>query len=186
MAPSEILGVVYAALMGASSLMWIGFNIKKYWHTPHTIRGRSLTSVYSDVERKRNENPPPKRGQKAGDSDFLTESGLGHKKRGCPNIAWNNSWSYLPYAESRCPDSTNIDSSIAYLFTPKLLHSLDIQILNNYKFIRFGYLVYKFMEKISSRIGYLDMKPCQSSFSSFIVVWAFWDKQDNIVKLVFA
>ncbi|SMC08341.1 hypothetical protein SAMN05660197_0090 [Nitratiruptor tergarcus DSM 16512] len=29
MAPSEILGVVYAALMGTSSLMWIGFNLKK-------------------------------------------------------------------------------------------------------------------------------------------------------------
>ena len=29
MAPSEILGIVYAALMGVSSLMWIGFNVKK-------------------------------------------------------------------------------------------------------------------------------------------------------------
>ncbi len=29
MAPSEILGVVYGALMGVSALMWIGFNLKK-------------------------------------------------------------------------------------------------------------------------------------------------------------
>ena len=29
MAPSEILGVVYGALMGVAALMWIGFNLKK-------------------------------------------------------------------------------------------------------------------------------------------------------------
>ena len=29
MAPSEILGIVYGILMGASALMWIGFNVKK-------------------------------------------------------------------------------------------------------------------------------------------------------------
>ena len=29
MAPSEILGIVYATLMGASSIMWLGFNMKK-------------------------------------------------------------------------------------------------------------------------------------------------------------
>ena len=29
MAPSEILGVVYATLMGISSIMWLGFNLKR-------------------------------------------------------------------------------------------------------------------------------------------------------------
>ncbi len=29
MAPSEILGVVYGALMAVSAVMWLGFNIKK-------------------------------------------------------------------------------------------------------------------------------------------------------------
>ena len=29
MAPSEIMGIVYGALMGISSIMWLGFNLKK-------------------------------------------------------------------------------------------------------------------------------------------------------------
>ena len=29
MAPSEILGVVYGALMVVSALLWLGFNLKK-------------------------------------------------------------------------------------------------------------------------------------------------------------
>ena len=29
MAPSEILGVVYGALMGISAITWLGFNLKK-------------------------------------------------------------------------------------------------------------------------------------------------------------
>ena len=29
MAPSEILGIIYGALMVASAIMWLGFNLKK-------------------------------------------------------------------------------------------------------------------------------------------------------------